>query len=116
MKANEIKPEIILELDKTRQVKYTLSSICKLEKEYGSLEKAFDLISQSSKMTDILKLLYFGLVWEDKTLTEEALGDMIDIRDISTITEVITQALSVSQPVISTVAQAQQGHKKDIPN
>lgn len=111
MKANEIKPEIIIELDKSRQVKYTLSSICKLENEYGSLEKAFDLVSQSPKITDILKLLYYGLIWEDKALSLEQLGDMLDIRDINEVTDVITQALNVSQPVITTVEASHQDHK-----
>lgn len=47
---------------------------------------------------DILALLWACLIHEDKNLTMEQLGNMIDLQNISLVSEAIAKAFSVSLP------------------
>ena len=82
------KEKVILNLDREREMKFTLSAFADMEARYGSVDKAMDAIRQDG-MKGMRVLLYLGLRHEDRNLTEEAAGDLIDIRDMNMISEAI---------------------------
>lgn len=82
------KEKILLDLDKERELKFTLSAFADMEDRYGNVEKAMEAI-KTEGMRGIRFLLYLGLRHEDKELTEQSVGELIDIRDIGLLTDAI---------------------------
>lgn len=97
---------IDIKADKNRTLRFTINSMIQFKKErkkdftaaLSSLEKDFDL--------ELVRyLFYLGLKWEDKELTEETAGDIMDIVIeemgfdglATTLVEAIQKALGVKQ-------------------
>lgn len=79
---------ISIKLDKERHLRFTLGAIVEFEKLAG--------VKMTNLPPDIgldmlLLLVYCGLKHEDKTLTVEKVGDMIDITMIPSINKAITK-------------------------
>ena len=83
---------IDIELDKKRQLRYTLGSFAYLEETYGDIDKAFNKMEQGS-MNAIIDIIYAGLIHEDATLTKHQVAHMIDISNMNEIVEQITKAM-----------------------
>lgn len=88
--------KVILNLDKERELKFTLSSFADMEERYGSIDKAMEAVKNDG-MRGMRFLLYVGLRHEDRTLTEESVGDLIDVRDMSIISEAISKCFGNEQ-------------------
>ncbi len=94
-----------VQLDKVRHIKYTFAGMRIILKQYGSLQQALNVLGAmgDSDLTeeglDVLStLIYAGLVHEDEGLTQATVEGLIDFRNITKLTEALTEALSGSLP------------------
>ena len=83
---------IQIELDKKRNLRYTLGAFAYLEETYGNIDKAFEKMEQGSMMA-IIDIIYAGLIHEDANLTKHQVSHMIDIANMNEIVEQITKAM-----------------------
>ena len=72
-----MKKGITYELDRPRTLRYGMNALAKIEDITGKSLMSLDLASVSIK--DLLAIVYAGLYHEDKELTLEQVGDLIDI-------------------------------------
>jgi hypothetical protein len=83
---------ITLALDKERTLKFTLNSFATMEDRYGTVDDAMKAMDSGS-MKAIRFLLWVGLIHEDKTLTEEIVGDLISMEDMEMLANKLNQGL-----------------------
>lgn len=88
---------IIIELDKKREVKFTLGSMALLEEEYGEVEKALEVVNKG-KIKDIIFFIWAALLHEDEKLTKNKVANLIDIRDLQNMMDIISQAIKADLP------------------
>lgn len=68
---------VMINADKARNLKYTVNSLIGLEEATG--KPVMNLMDNNEiSFTLLRQLLYFGLKWEDKELTLEKTGDVLD--------------------------------------
>ena len=79
-----MKKGVTIILDRPRTLRYGLNALAKVEDITGKNIMGLDLNNVSIK--DLLAIIYAGLYHEDKELTVEKVGDLID--EYSNITEV----------------------------
>ena len=89
------KKSVSITLDKERTLRYTLNSFRLLEKEFGV---KIDQLGENISLETIQALLYVGLRHEDKALTFDEVGDMVDLGSIKEVNEKISQAFLIHQP------------------
>lgn len=104
MGLNELRGDVEIKLDKPRRLRYTLNSLALIEERYGDVQKAIESL-QAGKLSVIRTILWAGLVHEDETLTENQVGDLVEISDLQQVTEKINQAFAraVPEPVKNAV-------------
>lgn len=83
---------ITIELDKKRNLRYTLGSFAYLEETYGNIDKAFDKMNEGS-IGSIIDIIYAGLIHEDETLTRFQVANMIDMSNMNDVVAAIAQAM-----------------------
>ncbi|WP_026565880.1 hypothetical protein [Bacillus sp. UNC41MFS5] len=71
-----MKKIVAFDADKTRNLKYGMNAMIQLEKKLGKSLTA--LANEEFKLEDLRSMLFIGLKWEDKELTEDAVGDIMD--------------------------------------
>jgi hypothetical protein len=71
-----MKKIVAFEADKMRNLKYGMNAMIQLEKKLG--KSLSSLANEEFKLEDLRAMLYIGLKWEDKELTEESVGDIMD--------------------------------------
>ncbi|MDF2612541.1 MAG: hypothetical protein K0S71_327 [Clostridia bacterium] len=86
--ANKQRGEIKITLDKERVLKFNLNSLVKLEEIGVNVQSLQD----NAKISDIRSILWAGLVHEDKDLTLEMIGDMVDMDNLQEVTDAIAKA------------------------
>ena len=79
-----MKKTVSIELDKARNLRYGINALIKVEELTGKALTKLDL--ESLSMKDLRAILFAGLCHEDKTLTPERVGEIID--DYSSINEI----------------------------
>jgi len=79
-----MKKSVTIELDKARNLRYGMNALVKVEEMTGKSITSLDL--ESLSMKDLRTIVYAGIYHEDKELTPEIVGELID--DYSTIGEV----------------------------
>ena len=80
-------------LDKERHLKLTLGGMKAFEKETGkNLLKGFDL--ERMDITEITVFIWSCLIWEDKNLTLEELGFLVDFDKLTEISSKLSAKLS----------------------
>ncbi len=90
-----MKKGITINLDRPRTLRYGMNALAKIEDLTGKSILALDLNKLGIK--DLLVIVYSGLYHEDKTLTIEKVGDLIDeYSDINEIAEKIGKALTIA--------------------
>lgn len=85
-----------------RRIRFTMNTFAALEEEYGSIDAAIEKM-ESGSMLAIRKTLYLGLKAEGGVLTEEEVGDLIEIRDLEDIMKQLTAAMGIDLPEESQV-------------
>lgn len=90
-----MKAGITIQLDKPRTLRYGINALAKVEDLIGKPITSLDLNNVGIK--DLLVIIYAGLYHEDKTLTVEKVGDLIDeYSDITTMAEKIGEAFTLA--------------------
>lgn len=62
-----------------RSIKFTLNALAELEDKFGSIEKAFELLEKNNSMKALRAILWAGFIHEDENLTEQQVGNLIDL-------------------------------------
>lgn len=88
----------VIKLDKERRINIDMNALVELEDKYGSIDKAFGALSGSPKMKDIRYILYLSLLHEDEALTENKVGKLINLGNLSTVIEALGGAMTSSLP------------------
>lgn len=83
---------IEIELDKKRNLRYTLGSFAYLEEQYGNIDDAFAKMNEGS-INSIIDIIYAGLMHEDETLTRFKVSNMIDVTNMNEIVSAIALAM-----------------------
>ena len=99
-KAEVMKDEgVKIELSgKEFEVKFDLNALCNLQDKFGDISKAFNGLEQRD-FKKIRSLLHVGLAnGENIQITEEEVGSFITMKNISTVTDALTQAFSDAMP------------------
>lgn len=94
-KLSEIKPGATILLDKQRTLRFTLNALSLIEERFGDMQKASEQ-AQNGKVSVIRTLLWAGLVHEDNALSEEQVGDMVDMTNLEAVVKAIEQAFSTA--------------------
>ena len=90
-----MKKGVAINLDRPRTLRYGMNALVKIEDLTGKSLLAFDLNNVGVK--DLLVIIYCGLCHEDKNLTPEQVGDLIDeYSSISEIAEKLGEALTAA--------------------
>lgn len=85
------KKSVTIELDKARNLRYGINALVKIEEMTG--RKITELDLDKVGMKDLRTIVYAGLVHEDKTLTPEKVGDLIDeYADITVVADKLGDA------------------------
>jgi hypothetical protein len=88
---------IYIELDKKRQLKFTLNAMAELEDKYGTIDDAMKKLDSGS-MKAIRFMLWAGLMHEDDALTETQVGDMLEMQDLQEIAEKLNKTMGIDLP------------------
>lgn len=71
-----MKKIVSVEMDKMRNMKFGMNALIQLEKELG--KPLTSMGTDEFKLEDLRTMLYIGLKWEDKELTHDMTGDIMD--------------------------------------
>lgn len=61
-----------------RELKFTLNALAELEERYGTVDEAFEQLNKNS-IKAVRCIMWAALIHEDDTLTEQQVGNLIDI-------------------------------------
>lgn len=89
-----MKPSTEIILDKSRQLRFTTNALILLEELMQKPITKLDFNNVGLK--DIRMIIYCGLKHEDKNLTLEKTGELLDYSDLESISKVLGEALSNS--------------------
>lgn len=80
-----------------RELRFTLNAMAELEEKYGSVDAAFAALENSS-FKAVRCVLWAGLLDSDPTLTEQKVGSLIDMNDLTEIMKVLTASMNADMP------------------
>jgi hypothetical protein len=90
-----MKQGITINLDKPRTLRYGINALAKIEDVTGKPLMQLDLNNVGIK--DLLAIVYSGLYHEDKDLTIDTVGDLIDeYSNLSVVAEAVGKALTLA--------------------
>lgn len=84
-----------------REVRFTLNAMAEIEERYGSVQAAFDALENNS-VKAARCILWAGLLHSDEGLTEQQVGNLIDISNMSGLMNSMTDALGEDSAEAST--------------
>lgn len=93
--ANKQRGFVAIQLDKKRTLRYTLNSLAEIEDRLGvPLSEMGDM-----KMTikNVRVILWAGLIHEDPELTEQEVGNMVDLENFQEVQDKVAEAFAMSQ-------------------
>lgn len=89
--------KITLTDGKERTLRFTLNAMAELEERYGSVEAAFEALDKGS-IKAVRFILWAGLMHEDESLTEQQVGNLIDIQYMQQLMETVGAAFDNDMP------------------
>ena len=93
----ELTPLVEIILDKPRHLKLTLGGMKKFQEATGkSLLKGFNFNEMNEG--ELIAFIWACLVWEDRKLTVEDVGYLLDVSKLSEVTGKLQQAVSLASP------------------
>lgn len=66
---------VTIQADKERHIKYGMNAFVKLERELG---KPLTSMTDDTSLEELRTMLWVGLLWEDKKLSPDKVGDIMD--------------------------------------
>lgn len=95
---NKVKRKpVYIELDKPRQLKFTLNSFAEMEDRYGTVDDALKAMEGGS-IKAIRFMLWAGLIHEDEELTEKKVGVLIELQDLAELSEQLNLVMGADLP------------------
>lgn len=92
--ANRQKKVVALTLDKPRTLRFTLNSLAEIEDRLGvPLTKMAEV---ELGIKSIRTMLWAGLIHEDKQVTEEEVGDLVDFENLEYVQEKVAEAFTAA--------------------
>jgi hypothetical protein len=80
-------------------LRYDLNALVKLEESYGDIEKAFDFENNpGGAIGKLRKVLFVGLQANHKELTEEDVGNLFTLENLSDFQAAIGMAMEAAMP------------------
>lgn len=101
-----------VKLDRQRVLRYTFGALVALENETGESFSATADKLQAGSMAAINLLLWAGLRHEDRSLTPEDVADMVEVDQLTAISEAIAEAVAKAFPEDEGNAKAASAKKK----
>lgn len=92
--ANKHKGLVKVTLDKERTLRYTLNALAELEDALGV--PLSDMEGLQLGMKQVRAFLWAGLIHEEKELTIEQVGDLVDFENIKDVNDKITEAFKTA--------------------
>lgn len=83
-----------IKLDKVRNLRFTLNALAEIEDKLGVSVNELDKVSLGLKT--VRTFLWAGLIHEDKTFTEENVGDMVDFENMEYVQTKIAEAFELA--------------------
>ena len=80
-----------------RTITFTLNAMAELEDRYGSVEEAFKQLDNNS-IKAVRCILWAGLIHEDPDLTEQQVGNLIDIQYMQELMASLGEAFDADMP------------------
>ena len=80
-----------------RTIKFTLNALAELEDRYGSVDEAFKQLDNNS-IKAVRCILWAGLIHEDPDLTEQQVGNLIDIQYMQELMASLGDAFDADMP------------------
>lgn len=80
-----------------RTIKFTLNAMAELEDRYGSVDEAFKQLDNNS-IKAVRCILWAGLIHEDPDLTEQQVGNLIDIQYMQKLMASLGSAFNADMP------------------
>lgn len=80
-----------------RTIKFTLNALTELEDRYGSVDEAFKQLDNNS-IKAVRCILWAGLIHEDPELTEQQVGNLIDIQYMQELMASLGEAFDADMP------------------
>ena len=81
-----------------RNIKFTLNALAELEEKYGSVQVAFDKLEKENSMKALRAILWAGFLHETPELTEQQVGNLIDLAYMQELVESLNVALENDMP------------------
>lgn len=88
-----MKPSVLIELDRPRNIRITTNALVKVEDVLG---RPLSEIGAAFGMREIRAFLWAGLLHEDRKLSLDDVGELIDDAGIEYVTGKVTEALNLS--------------------
>lgn len=95
--------KITLNDGKERTIRFTLNALAELEDKFGSVQAAFDKLEKEKSMKALRTILWAGLLHESPNITEQEVGNLIDLGYMAQLMESIGTALDNDLPKESVV-------------
>lgn len=80
-----------------REICFTLNAMAEMEDKYGSVDAAFKKLDEGSVKAARF-ILWAGLMHSDENLTEQQVGNLIDLDLLSDIMDSVSAALGEDMP------------------
>lgn len=81
---------VAINLDRERHLRFNLNSLIIIEKLTG---KRFDKMGDDMSLETLRAMLFAGLSWEDKELTVDDIGEMIDFENLEEVMAKLSEAM-----------------------
>lgn len=80
-----------------REIRFTLNAMAEMEDRYGSVDAAFKAL-ESNSIKAVRFVLWASLMHTDEGLTEQQVGNLIDIQCMEQIMSSMTEAMGNDLP------------------
>jgi hypothetical protein len=93
--ANMHRGFVQIELDRVRNLRYTMNALAEIEDILGVPLSELENIKMSIK--NVRVILWAGLIHEDPTLTQEEVGNWVDLGNFKEVQEKVAQAFAMAK-------------------
>ena len=88
-----MKPSVLIELDKPRNIRLNTNALVKAEE---ILNRPISEFGAAFGIKEIRAMLWAGLLHEDKSITLETVGDLIDEAGFEYVTDKVGEAINIA--------------------
>jgi hypothetical protein len=93
--ANKHRGFVKMELDKERNLRYTMNALAEIEDILGVPLSEMENVKMTIK--NVRVILWAGLIHEDPELTQEEVGNMVDLGNFKEVQEKVAEAFAMAK-------------------